>query len=143
MTAQQERAAADVVRRAAQGELGPDGNALLYLFKTASDRGRAAETSSDKLEREANALAAVVADLLIAARDSDALRRIVDAVVDDLPHNARQRVNAYRNQRDLPSFRAWNSFGQALPTVPPRVSVMRERVHTIDLQPVDVETSPL
>lgn len=129
--AQQERAA-EVVRAAQRGDLGPVGRDLVALFATAAEQGtraqRAATYERDKrrtLEDEANALAAVVADLLDGKN--------VDDVVDDLPHDARRRVLAYRHQTTplLGGFAPRDQFGP-LPKVPPRASVMRERVRTID-----------
>lgn len=143
MTARED-AASDLVRRAAAGQSGEDGKALLFLFKAASDHGRTAESKVAGLEREANALAAVIADLLKAATVDEPLRQIVDLVVDDLPPDARNRVNAYRHQGSaFPGAGAWTSRGDRLPTVPPRVSVMRERLRTIDADVVDVRVEPL
>lgn len=123
--------ASAAVRRAVDGQATPaDGEILLDLFRRASGRkaDRDAAARRDTYERQANALAAVVADTLEGAR--------VDDVVDDLPHDARRRVVAYRHRlspmRGVPGR---DQFGP-LPVVPPRVSVMRDRTRTVDAEVV-------
>jgi hypothetical protein len=145
-----ERLAAEAVHAAARGDLGEQGLVLVELFRQAHTNSAAVRDAAVKanewaegIEREANALAAVVADILRAAASNDDLRRIVDAVVDDLPHDARQRVQAYRHRRSpWASGRAMNSYGQPLPAVPPRASVMRKRERVVDARVVGVRTGP-
>lgn len=124
MTEKSDRAA-HVVRQAIDGNLGPEARDLAALFAEGARRGREETARADKLEREANALAAVVADILNGVP--------VDDVVDDLPHDARIRVIAYRHQGSpfAESFRGVTQFGE-LPRVPPRASVMRRRVRVVD-----------
>lgn len=91
---------------------------------------RVALDARERVEREANALAAVVADVLNG--------RAVDDVVDDLPHDARRRVIAYRHQSSpMAGVSAQDQFGR-LPVVPPRASVMRDRVRVWDADDTDL-----
>lgn len=123
------------VRDALNGQLGEDGVALAQLFRESADRGQQEKRRADKLEREANALAAVLADIL----DGQA----VDDVANDLPHDARLRVLAYRHQHGLGRIgaRPSSQFGR-LPTVPPRASVMRKRERVIDVDVVVADDDP-
>jgi hypothetical protein len=132
MSERQNRRATDVVRMAQAGELGQAGVDLVALLTEGHKRGQRAEQSerraldqAERIEREANALAAVLADLMDGAP--------IDPTVDDLPYDARRRVLAYRHQSaPIARFVARDQFGR-LPQVPPRASVMRDRVRVVDV----------
>lgn len=130
--------AEDAVRRALAGQgSAVDAEILVDLFRRASGKAadRSAANARDGFEREANALAAIVADLMGGAHPDD--------VVDDLPHDARRRVLAYRHRNGpYAGIGSRDQFGP-LPTVPPRDSVMRDRVRTIDVEIVDEDPDRL
>lgn len=119
--------AAHVVRQAIDGNLGPEARDLAALFAEGARRGREETARADRFEREANALAAVVADLMDGAQ--------INETVDDLPHDARRRVIAYRHKSGPVNWaHPMDQFGP-LPTVPPRASVMRDRIRVVDQEP--------
>lgn len=127
MLAYDATSAAEAVRRGIAGDGTPeDAEILADLFRRAAGKREALA----RIEREANALAAIVADILDGQLPND--------VVDDLPHDARRRVIAYRHRGsffDRMGTAGRDQFGP-LPKVPPRTSVMRERARTIDVDPV-------
>jgi uncharacterized Fe-S cluster-containing protein len=145
VSAQEERAV-EVVRLAQSGELGRAGVDLCALFSEAVSRGQRVERMADDerhkreaVEREANALAAILADVLEATSrrgqlDAAELNRLVAPV----PHDARRRVLAYRHK--LTAFAGVPPMDQSgpLPRVPPRAAVLRESVRTvtIDMDPL-------
>lgn len=127
-----ERAAGLValVRHARRGQYGPEAADLASMIQVVSTRGLHAADRAERVEREANALAAVVADLLNGAD--------VNAVVNDLPHDARRRVMAYRHATIAAAFAPLaptprDQFGR-LPEVPPRAAVMRDSVRVVDVE---------
>lgn len=141
--------AEQAVQRAVAGNGTPaDAEILADLFRRASGKraDRQAASRAEVLEREANALAAVLADVVHDAavddRDTSAID-ICNRYIDDLPRDARRRVLAYRHRRSRYLFlRSADQFGP-LPDVPARDSVMRDRVRTIDVEPApDEPTAP-
>lgn len=122
--------------RAQAGEYGQDGTDLVALFARAHQQAMDAEALSEReraqregIEREANALAAVVAELLDPQRG-----RSPSEVATELPDDARRRVNAYRHQLSGLRIMARDSLGRPLPQVPPRASVLRTEVRVIDVE---------
>jgi hypothetical protein len=135
-----EQRAAQVVALARAGELGQDGTDLVALFTEAVKRGGRAEQLADDerrkregVEREANALAAVLADVLHTAASGRLDVAKLDELIAPVPSDARRRVLAYRHRLSVwaGAARALDQYGP-LPDVPPRASVLRESVRTID-----------